>query len=117
MAKLIAIMAVLGVSQLAAAAPAVTTCYTNVAILGRLDELENAVNKIGSVFTVHGRLNRMESDQEVSIRFLVSITAIDASRARDQTESQFVKQIIAMAGPANMRVETRFLGCKIDNLE
>lgn len=98
----------------------VTTCYTESGILGRHEDVEKIVKMVTQIFAIHGQINRMEANQEVSIRFLVSTTAVDANRAREQTDANFVKKILAMLAAQNkseIRIATRFLGCKTDKLE
>jgi hypothetical protein len=104
-------------AQLAMATPTITVCYTDVTILGRLEDLDGTIRKIAPIYEIHGRIHRAEADHQVSINFLASITATDAGRAREQTESEFVKKIILMAAPPSVLVATEFQGCKDDGLK
>ena len=100
------------------AAPTLTTCYTDVEILGQLEDLDKTVRKLSGIFALHGPVNRQEAGGRVSERLLVSVTGRDSTEVREKTEADFVKRIIAMAAkPAVVAVGTEFLGCKSDKLE
>jgi hypothetical protein len=118
MRKLFLSILILFVGQQTLASSSVTTCYTHVILMGRLQEIDSVLKKIQSLFIVHDPVHRPENNQLASIEFLISITSVDAKTAREHTGPQFVKDILGVAGNSQSNgTAANFLGCKTETLK
>ena len=91
-----------------------TTCYTDVRLLGSIDDLNTTMRKLEDVFVILGPIHWPAQNNQTVVNFLVSFTTHESGRLREQTEADYIKRVIMLGAFPTIRIATEFQGCKVD---